>query len=70
MRLRAASPGRHRPAAGTTFKAKLTELTLIPDSGGCFEVTVGDELVYSKLATEEFPEPATLIEEVRRRLPA
>jgi selenoprotein W-related protein len=27
------------------------EILLIPSSGGVFEVTVGDELVYSKKAT-------------------
>ncbi len=54
----------------TTFKRKLAALTLIPDSGGCFEVTVNDELIYSKLATEEFPDTAQLVEEVRKRLGA
>ncbi len=33
------------------FEHDITELVLIPSSGGVFEVTVGDELVYSKKAT-------------------
>ncbi len=50
------------------FKRRLSGLTLIPDAGGCFEVTVGDELVYSKLATGEFPDEAAVIDMVTVRL--
>lgn len=32
------------------------EITLIPSSGGVFEVTVDDELVYSKKATKRHAE--------------
>ncbi len=32
-------------------------LTLIPSSGGIFEVQVGDDLVFSKDETGRFPEP-------------
>jgi selenoprotein W-related protein len=33
------------------FEQKIDEFTLIPSSGGVFEVIVGDELVYSKKET-------------------
>jgi selenoprotein W-related protein len=32
-------------------------VTLIPSSGGVFEITFGDSLIYSKKATSQFPEP-------------
>jgi selT/selW/selH-like putative selenoprotein len=44
-------------------------LALIPSKGGCFELTVGSTLVYSKLKTGRFPDETTLIEEVDRLLP-
>ena len=37
------------------FERKIDAWTLIPSGGGRFEVKVGDELVYSKLATGSFP---------------
>ena len=32
-------------------------MTLIPSSGGVFEITFGDSLIYSKKATGTFPDP-------------
>jgi selT/selW/selH-like putative selenoprotein len=52
------------------FKTKLKGVTLIPDRGGCFEITVDDELIYSKLKTDEFPREAAILDEVGRRLRA
>ena len=46
------------------FKRRITELTLIPDTGGCFEVTMAGDLVYSKLATDEFPDSAAMLDSV------
>ena len=43
-------------------------LELEPGSGGCFEVSVDGEEIYSKLATGEFPEEADILDEVRSRL--
>ena len=37
------------------FKTKLKGVTLIPDRGGCFEVTVDGRLVFSKLKEGRFP---------------
>ena len=41
---------------------------MIPSSGGCFELTVGGDLLYSKLETGEFPDEGKLVEEVGARL--
>jgi selenoprotein W-related protein len=49
----------------TEFEQSIEELTLIPSSGGVFEVTVGDELVYSKKATGRHAEAAEVLESVR-----
>jgi len=32
-------------------------ITLIPGSGGVFDVTLGDRLIYSKKETGRFPQP-------------
>ena len=38
------------------LKGRLTQLVLIPSDGGRFEVSVKDQLVFSKLKTGRFPE--------------
>lgn len=43
---------------------KISEVTLIPSSGGVFEVTLGGDLVYSKKATGEFPEPKQVLDKI------
>ncbi len=40
----------------TNLKQNVKGLELEPAGGGCFEVSVNGELVYSKLATGEFPD--------------
>jgi selT/selW/selH-like putative selenoprotein len=50
------------------FKMQIAELRLIPAKGGCFELTAGEELLYSKLATGTFPDEAALVEAVGMRL--
>jgi selenoprotein W-related protein len=52
----------------TTFKQKIKNLTLVPSGGGCFELTVNGELVYSKLKTGEFPDEQTILDTVAERL--
>jgi selenoprotein W-related protein len=37
------------------FKNQIGTLTLVPSSGGVFEVTVNGDVVHSKKATNEFP---------------
>ncbi|OQA43914.1 MAG: Rdx family protein [Chloroflexi bacterium ADurb.Bin325] len=43
-------------------------LTLIPSSGGRFEVTLNDELIYSKAATGQHTTNEFIVSEVRKRL--
>ena len=41
---------------------------MIPSKGGCFELTVGGKLLYSKLETGSFPDEAALINQVGKAL--
>jgi selenoprotein W-related protein len=43
---------------------------LIPSKGGCFELSVGGRLLYSKLKTGNFPDEETLLKEVGKALGA
>jgi len=43
-------------------------LKLIPSSGGCFELSVNGDLIYSKMKTGKFPEEPWAIEAVGARL--
>jgi selenoprotein W-related protein len=50
------------------YKQKLARLELVPSSGGCFELTLNGELVYSKLQTGKFPDEEAMLAEVGKRL--
>jgi selenoprotein W-related protein len=50
------------------LKTDLKELKLIPSRGGCFEVWVDEEQIYSKLETREFPDEDAVLEQVRQRV--
>jgi selenoprotein W-related protein len=52
----------------TTFKQQVRELKLIPGGGGCFEVSVNGELLYSKLQTGQFPDEGWVIDSLNARL--
>lgn len=54
----------------TQFKQKIGELKLVPAGGGCFELSVGGDLVYSKLQTGAFPDEGAMADEVAKRLRA
>jgi selenoprotein W-related protein len=43
---------------------------MIPSKGGCFELSVGGNRLYSKLETGSFPDEETLIREVGKALGA
>ncbi len=43
---------------------KLNGVTLIPSSGGVYEITFGDALIYSKKATGKFPEAEQIMQSV------
>jgi len=50
-----------------TFKQKIKDLKLIPASGGCFELTVNGELLYSKLETGKFPDEQAMLDLLEKR---
>ena len=52
------------------LKQKVKAWTLVPSGGGCFELTVDGELVYSKLQTGEFPDEKWVLDVLRSRLKA
>jgi len=52
----------------TEYKQRIQDLKLIPGGGGCFELKVNGELIYSKLKTGQFPDENTMVAEVGKRL--
>ena len=50
-----------------TYKQQIKDLKLIPASGGCFELTVNGELLYSKLATGKFPDEQAILDQLEKR---
>ena len=49
------------------LKQDVKSLTLVPSSGGTFEVTVNGQKIHSKLATGQFPEPEAILKTVRSK---
>lgn len=43
---------------------KIKDFQLIPSKGGCFELKVDGQLVYSKLQTGQFPDDEDMVEQV------
>ena len=52
------------------FKQSISRFVMIPSKGGCFELTVGGQLLYSKLQTGSFPDEEALIAQVGKVLGA
>ena len=52
----------------TRYKQKIDGFELEPSSGGCFELSIDGELVYSKLSTGAFPDEDKMVREVGKRL--
>ena len=52
----------------TEFKGDIQSLTLIPGTGGVFEVSLNGAKIYSKLQTGQFPEPGEVVKAIRARL--
>jgi selenoprotein W-related protein len=50
------------------YKQKVEGLELVPSKGGCFELTLDGDLVYSKLKTGEFPDEGEMVRLVGKRL--
>ena len=53
-----------------TYKQRISGLTLVPSGGGCFELTLEGELVYSKLDTGAFPDEQEIVALVGEKLSA
>lgn len=51
-----------------SFPAELGEVSLIPGTGGAFEVRLDGEVLHSRLATHGFPESRRLKEQIRDRI--
>jgi selenoprotein W-related protein len=52
----------------STYKQQIQALKLIPSGGGCFELSLNGDLVYSKLKTGQFPDEQWVLEAVGSRL--
>ena len=52
----------------TTFQEELGGVTLIPGTGGVFEVRIDDELIWSRKVEGRFPEMKELKQRVRDRI--
>lgn len=52
----------------TTFEADLRNVSLIPGSGGVFEVRLNGELIFSRKDAQRFPEAKELKQLVRDRI--
>ena len=50
------------------YKQKIADLKLVPGGGGCFELTVDGELIYSKLKTGKFPDEEAMVTAVGMRV--
>lgn len=52
----------------STYKQRISGFELEPAGGGCFELSVGGNLVYSKLKTGQFPDEDEMVTAVGKRL--
>jgi selenoprotein W-related protein len=52
----------------TTFQDELGGVTLIPGTGGVFEVRIGGDLLWSRKAEGRFPEMQELKQRIRDRI--
>ena len=52
----------------TTFEQELTEVALRPGTGGVFNITLNDELIWSRTEQGRFPDIKELKQRVRDRV--
>ena len=52
----------------TTYKQQIEGLELVPKGGGCFELSLDGELIYSKLQTGSFPNEKAMVKLVGQHL--
>jgi selenoprotein W-related protein len=44
-----------------TFEPEIESITLVPSEGGAFEITVNNQLIYSKLKTGRHIDPGEVV---------
>lgn len=49
-------------------KNKIQELIILPSSGGVFEISLNDELIFSKKQLDRFPEEGEVENIIRERI--
>lgn len=49
-------------------KNKLSAVTLVPSTGGVFEIKLNNELIFSKKETDRFPNEDEAEDAIRQRL--
>lgn len=52
----------------TTFQDEVGEVALLPGKGGVFEIRVGDDLIWSRVRDNGFPDIKDLKQRVRDRI--
>jgi selenoprotein W-related protein len=52
----------------STYKQAIQDMKLIPSGGGCFELSINGELLYSKLKAGKFPDENAMVDAVGSRL--
>ena len=52
----------------TKYKQQIRSLKLIPAGGGCFELSVNGDLIYSKMKTGQFPDEKWVLDTVGGKL--
>ena len=50
----------------TNLKRRIAVFELEPSTGGCFELTLDGQLIYSKLQTGEFPSEDAILARVAK----
>jgi len=51
----------------TQYKQKIAVLEMVPSGGGCFEIDVDGERIYSKLETDSFPDEEEIVQQLASR---
>lgn len=51
-----------------SYAHKIKDLTLLPSSGGIFEVAVDGELIFNKAEQDRFPEKGEMLRTLKERL--
>jgi len=46
------------------FRTDITELSLVPGGGGCFEISKDGVLVFSKLSLGRYPDPQEIVQKL------